>query len=93
MVLLKSFLKKLAEKPFTWQGNVVSIAVKSIGPFEIGSECRQNYLKDNSVTIPQIVRNLTLADINTLMVENSPQMLGILYPKNKKLSASIVENG
>lgn len=65
----KVFLKKLAEKPFTWQGNVVSIAVKSIGPFEIGSECRQNYLKDNSVTIPQIVRNLTLADINTLMVE------------------------
>lgn len=65
----KVFLKKLAEKPFTWQGNVVSIAVKSIGPIEIGAECRQGYLQNGSVTIPQVVRNITLADINTLMVE------------------------
>lgn len=62
-------MKKLAEKPFTWQGNVVSIAVKSIGPIEIGAECRQGYLQNGSVTIPQVVRNITLADINTLMVE------------------------
>lgn len=65
----KVFVKKLAEKPFTWQANVVSIATKSIGNIEFGAECRADYLKTGTVSIPDPVRKLTLADLNTLIVE------------------------
>lgn len=65
----KVFVKKLSEKPFTWQGNVVAIAVKSIGDIAIGSDCRKQYLSEGTVTIPLAVKKLTMADVNTLMVE------------------------
>lgn len=65
----KIFTKRIPEKPFTWQGNVVAAAVKRIGNFEIGAEVREQYLRDGSVTIPALVKGITLADINTLLVE------------------------
>jgi hypothetical protein len=81
----KVFVKKIPEKPFTWQGNIVAIAVKSIGPFEIGAECRERYLKDGSVTIPQTVKNLTMADINTLLVEIHRRCWVSFIPKQEIL--------
>ena len=65
----KIFTKKIAEKPFTWQGNIVAAAVKSIGNIQIGEEVRSNYLKNGAVTIPSTVLGLTLADVNALLVE------------------------
>lgn len=65
----KVLLKKLPEKPFTWQGNVCAITIKSIGDIEIGSETRKKYLEDGSVTLPSAIKSLTLADVNTLIVE------------------------
>lgn len=65
----KIFVKKISEKPFTWQGNVVSAAVKRIGNVEIGAEVRKKYLEDGAVTIPLAVKKLPLAEINTLLVE------------------------
>ena len=65
----KVFVKKLPNQPFAWQGNIVSIATKSIGDFQIGAECREGYLRDGSVTIPDTVKALTMADINTLLIE------------------------
>ena len=65
----KIFLKKISEKPFTWQGNIVSAAVKNIGSVEIGAEVRKKYLEDGAVTIPRPVLLLPLAEINTLLVE------------------------
>lgn len=79
----KVFLKKSSEKPFTWQGNVVSIAVKRIGGIEIASECRKKYLEDNSVTIPPSVLALSLADINTLMVEIHRRVWESVLPKQE----------
>jgi len=93
----KVFVKKLSEKPFTWQGNVLSIATKRIGDFEIGSECREEYLKDGSVTIPLAVRKLSLADVNTMLVEIHRRCWVSFIPKQevvckyctKKLEADI----
>ena len=79
----KVFVKKLPEKPFTWQGNVISIAVKSIGSIEIGAECRQKNLTDGSVTIPKVVRSLTLADVNTLLVEIHRRVWVSFIPKQE----------
>lgn len=79
----KIFVKKLAEKPFTWQGNIVSAAVKRIGSIEIGSEVRKKYLEDGSVTIPMAVLKLPLAEINTLLVEIHRRVWVSFVPKQE----------
>lgn len=79
----KIFLKKISEKPYTWQGNVISAAVKSIGTFEIGSDVREKYLKDGAVTIPKTVNRLTLADVNTLLVEIHRRVWVSFIPKQE----------
>lgn len=77
------FVKKLPEKPFTWQGNIVSVAVKRIGSIEIGSEVRKKYLEDGSVTIPTAVLKLPLAEINTLLVEIHRRVWVSFIPKQE----------
>ena len=79
----KIFVKKLSEKPFTWQGNIVSAAVKRIGSVEIGSEVRKKYLEDGSVTIPFAVLKLPLAEINTLLVEIHRRVWVSFIPKQE----------
>lgn len=79
----KIFTKKIAEKPFTWQGNIVSAAVKSIGPIQIGAEVRKKYLEDGAVTIPQPVLDLPLAEINTLLVEIHRRVWVSFIPKQE----------
>lgn len=65
----KVFTTKLSEKPFTWQANVVSVATKSIGTIEIGADARKSYQENGSVTIPDAVMYLPLAELNTMIVE------------------------
>lgn len=79
----KIFTKKIADKPFTWQGNIVSAAVKSIGTIEIGAEVRKKYLEDGAVTIPLPVLNLPLAEINTLLVEIHRRVWVSFIPKQE----------
>lgn len=79
----KIFVKKISEKPFTWQGNVVSAAVKSIGSVEIGAEVRKKYLEDGAVTIPLSVLKLPLAEINTLLVEIHRRVWVSFIPKQE----------
>lgn len=79
----KVFVKRLSDKPFTWQGNVVSIAVKNIGSIEIGSEVRKKYIQDGSVTIPMSVLKLPLAEINTLLVEIHRRVWVSFIPKQE----------
>lgn len=79
----KIFLKKISEKPFTWQGNVISAAVKRIGTIEIGSEVRKKYLEDGSVTIPSPILKLPLAEVNTLLVEIHRRVWVSFVPKQE----------
>ena len=79
----KIFVKKIAEKPFTWQGNIVSAAVKRIGTIEVGAEVRKKYLEDGSVTIPLPVMKLPLAEINTLLVEIHRRVWVSFVPKQE----------
>lgn len=81
----KIILKKLSEKPYTWQGNVVSAAIKSIGNISIGAEVRKKYLEDNAVTIPTSVLKLSLADVNTLMVEIHRRLWVSFIPRQEVL--------
>lgn len=79
----KIFVKKIAEKPFTWQGNIVSAAVKRLGTIEIGAEVRKKYLEEGSVTIPLPVLKLPLAEINTLLVEIHRRVWVSFIPKQE----------
>jgi hypothetical protein len=60
---------KYPEKPYTWMGQVISVATKRIGDIEIGQKARREYLDDETVTIPPIVKAIPLAEVNTLLVE------------------------
>ena len=79
----KIFTKRISDKPFTWQGNIVSAAVKRIGDVEIGSEVRKKYLEDGSVTIPMAVMKLPLAEVNTLLVEIHRRVWVNFIPKQE----------
>lgn len=81
----KIFTKRVQDKPFTWQGNIVSAAVKRIGAIEIGSEVRAKYLEEGVVTIPTAVMNLPLAEINTLLVEIHRRVWEHFIPKQEIL--------
>lgn len=79
----KVFVKRIPEKPYTWQANVISVATKNIGGILIGEECRANYLKNESLTIPEPVMALTLADVNTLLVEIHRRVWESKMPKQE----------
>lgn len=79
----KIFTKKISERPFTWQGNIVAAAVKRIGSVEIGAEVRKKYLEDGSVTLPYAVLKLPLAEINTLLVEIHRRVWVSFIPKQE----------
>jgi hypothetical protein len=63
------FTKKIAERPFTWIGNVVTIACGSIGGVPVGAAAREHYLKHQTVEIPSVVKSMPLADANSLLLE------------------------
>jgi hypothetical protein len=75
------FTKKLSEKPYTWIGNVISIATARLGSTLIGSKVREEYVKTGSVNIPAPVLKLTLADANTMLLEIHRRVWQNLIPK------------
>ena len=79
----KVFVTKIPERPYTWQGNVLAVAIKRIGNIEIGAEARRSYVKDNAVTIPEAVKNLTMADVNTLLVEIHRRLWQSFIPRQE----------
>lgn len=77
------FLKKNSEKPYTWIGNAISIAVASIGSTMIGSAVREGYSKSGVVEIPYAIKQLPLAEANTLLVEIHRRVWQNLIPKQQ----------
>lgn len=63
------FTQKIPDKPYTWMGKVFSVAVKSIGEFNIGDKAREEYLRTKDVTIPPIILALPLSEVNSLLLE------------------------
>lgn len=79
----KVFTEKLPSKPYTWYGNVISMATKSIGDFQIGQAVRDEYLKNESVNIPDEVHALYFADANSMIVEIHRRSWQNLIPEQK----------
>jgi hypothetical protein len=65
----KIILERLPDQPYTWMGNVVACCIKEIGGTRVGAAMREEYLSDNAVTLPKEVLRLSIADINTCLVE------------------------
>lgn len=79
----KVILNKISDKPYTWQGNVIAVTTKSIGDIQIAAEARKSYLQDGAVTIPDAVKKLTLADVNTMLVEIHRRVWQSKIPKQE----------
>jgi hypothetical protein len=63
------FTDRPSTKPFTWMGNVLSVACSSIGDFQIGGQVRAEYAKSEQVIIPQVIKDIPFNDANTMLVE------------------------
>lgn len=63
------FTRKLAQEPFTYIANVITIATGSIGTTNIAEAAREEYFKTGKITIPQAVKNIPFADANTMLLE------------------------
>lgn len=79
----KVILRKLQDKPYTWQGNVIAVSVQNIGGIGISADARKSFMQDGSVTIPDVVKDLTLADVNTLIVEIHRRIWQSFIPKQE----------
>lgn len=65
----KVFTKRIPEQPYTWQARILSVAIKRVGDIFIGQGCREEYLKNGDFEIPAVILDMTLADLNTCIVE------------------------
>lgn len=65
----KIYTKKLPDKPYTWQAMVISASIKEIAGVAIASSVRAEYLKNHTFSIPEPVKAITMADMNTLILE------------------------
>ena len=63
------FTRKTPEKPYSYIADIIAVSLKSLGGFLIGAAVREQYLKDTYVTLPDIVKKISLADSNTLLLE------------------------
>ena len=79
----KVILHKLQDKPYTWQGNVIAVSTRKIGNVEIAADARKSYVEDGAVTLPSAVLNLTLADVNTMIVEIHRRIWQSFIPKQE----------
>ena len=63
------FTEKIPEKPYTWISKVITIATKSLGDIQVGQTARMEYAKTGGITVPPIVKEITLAEANTVLLE------------------------
>jgi len=91
------FTSKTPEKPHTWIANVISVATESIGGVPIGASVREHYLKTKNINIPKTVKDIALADANSLLLEIHRRVWQSIIPNQeivckfcaKKLPATI----
>lgn len=66
----KVFTEKNASKPYSWMGQVIAVAVEKIGDVPVGANVRQEYVRTGgTITIPQIVLDIPLNDVNNVLIE------------------------
>lgn len=75
--------RKLGEKPYTWIAYVISMHVAKIGSIEVAEKVRKTYLETGEVIIPEVVKNMPIADANTLLLEIHRKSWNNLVPEQK----------
>lgn len=65
----KVYLEKLPEKPYTWMGNCLAVSIGEINGVQIAAKVREQYLRNRSLSIPSIILDMPLADVNSLLLE------------------------
>lgn len=63
------YANKKAEKPYTWIGEVLAISIADIDGIPVGTVCREDYKKGEHISLPQVLLEMSLADVNTCLVE------------------------
>lgn len=61
--------RKLPQNPYTWIANVISCFAGQIGSANVAESVRKQYLDTGTVVIPQVVKDMPLADANSLLLD------------------------
>ena len=81
----KIFTSKFPEKPYTWMAYVLCASIKNLAGVSIAEKCRKEFMETGSITIPSILQKLSLADVNTCLVEIH-RRIWERYIKNQEVS-------
>lgn len=65
----KVYTDRIQEKPYTWIANVLTIGIDNLEGHKIGPIARAEYSSSEEVTIPEVIKSLSLAAANTLLIE------------------------
>lgn len=77
------FLKKNSEKPYSWIGNVISIATAKVGDQPVGASVRAEFSKSGVVTIPHVIKQFPLAEANSMLVEIHRRVWQNIIPRQQ----------
>jgi len=65
----KIFTLKTPDTPFTWMGNILSVSIQAMGIEVVAEKAREAYRKNQSFTIPECIKQIPMADVNSLLLE------------------------
>jgi hypothetical protein len=65
----KIYTDRNGAKPYSWMANVIAVSVDEFAGKKIAGPVRKEYASSSSVDVPQIIKDLPLADGNTLLIE------------------------
>lgn len=65
----KVFTLKTPDAPFTWMGSVIAVSVKEMGVEVVAEKVRESQKKNQSFSIPDCIKQIPMADVNSLMLE------------------------
>lgn len=63
------FSERLPEMPYTWMGRVIAVSVSDIGGSPIAGPCRDQYDRNENITLPDEVLAIPFAEVNTILIE------------------------
>lgn len=65
----EAFTRRKPDSPYTWMGEILTLAISKFGDAQIAAKARRRYAKGEPVDVHPLIDTIPVADVNTLLVE------------------------
>lgn len=65
----KVYTAKYPDSPFKWMADVLTVSIRDIGGEIVAEKARESFKKTGSFSIPECIKKLPHADVNSLLME------------------------